>query len=723
MNKQQIKNRIDKLKKEINHHRYLYHVLDKQEISDAALDSLKHELDKLEFLYPEFITPDSPTQRVGGEPLDKFEKVDHKVRQWSFNDAFLREEIVDFEKRVKKILIEEGENDNVVLDYTCELKIDGLHVVLEYENGILKTGATRGDGKIGENVTQNLKTIESIPLKIEKNINIIVEGEVFMSKDVFEKINEGRTKKGESLFANPRNAAAGAIRQLDSKIVKERKLDCFIYDLSWTKFDHNSFDEKKAMEIKLPKTQSEELELLKNLKFKVNKFWKHCQSVDEIFEFYDHWKEHKDKENYWIDGVVVKLNNISWQKKVGHTGKAPRWAIAYKFPAEQTTTIIEGIKVQIGRTGALTPVAHLTPVSIAGSTVSRATLHNEDEIKRLDVKIGDTVVIQKAGDIIPEIVSVVKGLRGGKEKKFIMPKKCPNCGMEITRPEGEVAVYCFNKNCFAIELRRLSHFVSKKAFNIDGFGPNKIKQLADEGIISNFSDIFELKKGDLESLERFAERSTDNLIKAIEESKRITLGKFIFALGIRHVGEETAILLGKKIASSVMVFSKNEQQGFGQKNREIGKSGNYLNLKSKLKNTLWINVLANYSVENLAKVDGIGEIVAKSVVDYFSDKKNLNLIIKLLKLGVKIENDTDALDISATQRLKGLSFVLTGTMKTLSRDIAKEKIRTLGGNISSSVSKNTSYIVAGEKSGSKLKKAEQLGIRVINEGEFLKMIK
>ena len=699
MNKQQIKNRIDKLKKEINHHRYLYHVLDKQEISDAALDSLKHELDKLEFLYPEFITPDSPTQRVGGEPLDKFEKVDHKVRQWSFNDAFLREEIVDFEKRVKKILIEEGENDNVILDYTCELKIDGLHVVLEYENGILKTGATRGDGKIGENVTQNLKTIESIPLKIEKNINIIVEGEVFMSKDVFEKLNEGRTKKGEPLFANPRNAAAGAIRQLDSKIVKERKLDCFIYDLSWTKFDHNSLDEKKATEIKLPKTQSEELELLKNLKFKVNKFWKHCQNVNEIFEFYDHWKEHKDKENYWIDGVVVKLNNISWQKKVGHTGKAPRWAIAYKFPAEQTTTIVEGIKVQIGRTGALTPVAHLTPVSIAGSTVSRATLHNEDEIKRLDVKIGDTVVIQKAGDIIPEIVSVVKGLRDGKEKKFIMPKKCPNCGMEITRPEGEVAVYCFNKNCFAIELRRLSHFVSKKAFNIDGFGPNKIKQLADEGIISNFSDIFELKKGDLESLERFAERSTDNLIKAIEESKRITLGKFIFALGIRHVGEETAILLGKRIAS----LTKTKFLAQGEDSVQLFK---FFGLESSLQ-----------------EIDGIGETVAKSVVDYFSDQKNLNLIDKLLKLGVEIENEAGAPDANAIGKLKGSSFVLTGTMKTLSRDIAKEKIRILGGNISSSVSKNTSYVVAGERSGSKFKKAEELGVKIIDEKEFLEMIK
>ena len=697
MNKQQAKNRIDKLKKEINHHRYLYHVLDKQEISDAALDSLKHEIYELERRYPEFITSDSPTQRVGGKPLDKFEKVKHKVRQWSFNDAFEREEIVDFEKRVKKFLIEKGEKKDIFLDYTCELKIDGLHVVLEYENGILKTGATRGDGKIGENVTQNLKTIESIPLKIEKNINIIVEGEVFMPKDVFEKLNKEREKKGEPLFANPRNAAAGAIRQLDSKIVKERKLDCFIYDLSWIKTSQLflsktppslplSGEELSPPDkggwgvLKLPKTQSEELELLKNLGFKVSKFWKHCQSADEIFEFYDYWKKHKDQENYWIDGVVVKLNNIDWQEKVGHTGKAPRWAIAYKFPAEQTTTIIEDIKVQIGRTGALTPVAHLKPVSVAGSTVSRATLHNEDEIKRLDARIGDTVVIQKAGDIIPEIVSVVKGLRTGEEKKFTMPKKCPNCKTEVVKSEGEVAVYCPNKNCFAVELRKLSHFVSKKAFNIDGFGPNKIKQLADEGIVSNFADIFELKKGDLESLERFAEKSSDNLIEAIAKSKDITFGKFIFALGIRHVGEETALDLGGILGS--------------------------------------LGGFKTITKEELEAIDGVGPKVAESIYNYFHNKDNLKLIDDLLKAGVKISGET-----TVSKKLKGLSFVLTGTLQTLSRDEAKERIRALGGNISSSVSAGTNYVIAGEKPGSKFEKAKKLGVKILSEEDFLEMVK
>ncbi len=336
MNKQEIKNRIDKLKKEINHHRYLYHVLDKQEISDAALDSLKNELYKLEQKHPEFITPDSPTQRVGGKPLDKFKKIKHKVTQWSFNDAFEKKGIVDFEKRIKKILNEKGEKENVNLDYTCELKIDGLHIVLTYEKGILKTGATRGDGKIGEDVTQNLKTIESIPLKIEGGLNIVVEGEVFMPKTVFEKLNKERKKNNEPLFANPRNAAAGAIRQLDSKIVQERKLDCFIYDLSWIDIP--------------PKTQNEELKLLKNLGFKVSELYKHCENTNEIFKFYDYWQKNKDKENYWIDGVVIKVNSRDWQDKIGYTGKAPRWAIAYKFPAEQTTTIVEDIKIQIGRT-------------------------------------------------------------------------------------------------------------------------------------------------------------------------------------------------------------------------------------------------------------------------------------------------------------------------------------------------------------------------------------
>ena len=681
MNKIEAKQRIDKLKKEINHHRYLYHVLDKQEISDAALDSLKNELYKLEQKHPEFITPDSPTQRIGGKPLAKFNKTKHKVTQWSFNDAFEKKEIADFEKRIKKILIEKGENKDIALDYTCELKIDGLHIVLTYEKGILKTGATRGDGKIGEDVTQNLKTIESIPLKTKKEIAIVVEGEVFMPKTVFEKLNKQREKNNEPLFANPRNAAAGAIRQLDSKIAKERNLDCFIYDLSW--MNTTSLQKGGGGDfIKLPQAQNEELELLKNLGFKVNKFCKHCKSVNEIFEFYDYWQKNKNKENYWIDGIVIKVNRRDWQDKIGYTGKAPRWAIAYKFPAEQTTTIIENIKIQIGRTGALTPVAYLKPVRVAGSTVSRATLHNEDEIKRLDVRISDTIIIQKAGDIIPEVVGVVKGLRNGKEKEFTMPKKCPHCKTETIKPKGEVALYCPNKNCFAVELRRLSHFASKKAFNIDGFGPNKIKQLVDNGFISDFTDIFKLKKNDLKLLERFGEKSSDNLIKAIEKSKDIILGKFIFALGIRHVGEEMALELGSKLNS--------------------------------------IDRFKNISEEELKAINGIGPKVTSSIYEYFHNKDNLKLINDLLKMGVNIKNNRS--ETKTQKKLAGLSFVLTGTLQHLSRDEAKEKIRALDGSISSSVSQNTDYVIIGKNPGSKFKKAKKLGVEIVNEKEFLKII-
>ena len=404
MNKKEIKNRIEKLKKEIDHHRYLYHVLDKVEISDAALDSLKHELYELEMQSPEFITPDSPTQRVGGRPLKEFKKVSHTVPQWSFNDAFNEEEIRDFDRRVKRFLADSGEPSEARTDYMAELKIDGLHIVLTYKNGLLVTGATRGDGKIGENVTQNIRTIDSIPLKLSEEVDTVVEGEVFMRKSVFEELNKEREKKGEQLLANPRNAAAGAIRQLDPRIVKERRLDCFVYDLSW------------AGNFPLPETQKEELEKLHKLGFKVNKNRKHCTDIEEAIQVWRHWMKHKEEEDYWIDGIVLKLNRNDWQRKIGYTGKAPRWGIAFKFPAEQATTIVEDIVVQVGRTGALTPVAHLKPVTVMGSMISRATLHNEDEIRRLDLKIGDTVIIQKAGDVIPEVVKVLPNLRTGKEK-------------------------------------------------------------------------------------------------------------------------------------------------------------------------------------------------------------------------------------------------------------------------------------------------------------------
>lgn len=668
MNKQQIKDRIEKLKKEINRHRYLYHVLDKVEISDAALDSLKHELEELEKEYPEFITSDSPIQRVGGKALDKFRKINHVVSQWSFNDAFSAEEIRDFDKRVKKLLIENGESKNVKPAYTAELKIDGLHVVLTYKNGIFKIGATRGDGKVGEDVTQNLKTIDSIPLKLEKKADIIVEGEVFMEKSVLKKLNKEREKREEPLLANPRNAAAGAIRQLDPKIARERHLNCFVYDLSWS----GNFS--------APKTQSEELEKLGKLGFKVNKNWEHCEDIERAIKTWEHWIKYRGKKDYWIDGIVIKLNRSDWQKKLGYTGKAPRWAIAFKFPAEQATTIVEDIKVQIGRTGALTPVVHLKPVIVAGSKVSRATLHNMDEIERLDIKIGDTVIIQKAGDVIPEVVNVVKGLRTGKEKKFIMPKKCPYCETKVFRPEGEIAYYCPSKNCFAIELRKFSHFASKKAFNIEGLGPNKIKQLAEEGLISDFADIFQLEKGDLKTLERFGEKSADNLINAIEKSKDVTLGRFIYALGIRHIGEEMALDLARALKSI-----------------------------EKFKRT---------TKEELEQTEGVGPKVAESAYNYFHDKNNLELINKLFETRVKIKAEE-----IKSKKLEGLSFIFTGALSSMSRNRAKEMVRNLGADVHSSVSKNTSHIVTGEKPGSKYEKAKELGVKVIDEKGFLDLIK
>ena len=668
MNKIEARERIEKLKKEIDHHRYLYHVLDKQEISEAALDSLKHELYVLEQEYPEFITPDSPTQRVGGKPLDKFRKVTHEVRQWSFNDAFEEQEILDFDNRIRKILEEAGEKVERPLDYTAELKIDGLHVVLRYEKGLLVSGATRGDGKVGEDVTQNLKTIESIPLKLARPVSIIAEGEVFMAKDVFNKLNREREGKGEPLFANPRNAAAGAIRQLDPQIVKERQLGCFIYDLS------------RADDIETPASQSAELELLDELGFRVNKNWRHLDRIEEVFDFHKHWYADRNKENYWIDGVVIKLDKRAWQEKTGYTGKAPRWGIAYKFPAEQVTTVVEDIRVQIGRTGALTPVAHLRPVIVAGSKVSRATLHNQDEIERLDVRIGDTVVIQKAGDIIPEVVSVVKGLRTGTEKEFTMPTKCPYCEGEVIRKEGEVAHYCPNKNCFAVELRKLSHAVSKKAFDIDGLGPKKVKQLAEEGLISDLSDIFELRKGDLEVLGRFGEKSADNLLKSIETAKKVSLARFIFALGIRHVGEEMAITLARKYAS--------------------------------------LEKIENASREELEGVEDIGAIVAESIFEYFRTRENLDLIGKLLKAGVEIREDG-----LLSKKLDGLSFVLTGSLASYGREEAKELIRKMGGQMSSSISKNTDYLIAGENPGSKLEKARELGVKILDEKGFLDMVR
>ncbi len=664
----EIRNRVDKLRETINRHRYLYHVEDREEISPAALDSLKMELYKLEESYPELISPDSPTQRVAGEPLSYFEKVEHKVAQWSFNDAFTEEDIRNFDTRVKRFLKKET-GAECHPTYTCELKIDGLKIILEYENGILKTAATRGDGVIGENVTENIKTIEAIPLKLTKPIDVIVEGEIWMGKRSFKELNKRRAKKKEPLFANPRNVAAGSIRQLDPKITAERNLDCFIYDLSRT---------SKRM----PQTQFEELKLLRKYGFKINKYFVQAENIEGAIGFWKKWKKQAEKQDYLIDGIVIKVNERNYQDVLGYTGKSPRFAIAFKFPAEQATTTVENIVLQLGRTGVLTPVAHLKPVLVAGSTVSRATLHNEDQIKKLDVRIGDTVVVQKAGDIIPEIVETVKDLRSGKEKEYKFPKKVAECGGNgnIERIPGQAAYRCTHRGSFSEQKEKLHYFVSRKAFNIDGVGPNIIDLLMENELVGTPDGLFTLTKGDIENLPRLGEKSSKKIVDSINNSRKITLDKFLASLSIDHVGEETS----RDIAAH-----------FGD-----------------------IKRIEKAKKEELEEIDGVGDVVAKSLHDWFRVSTHKTILNNLLK-EVEIKNVARIKNNS----LSGKNFVLTGTLSSMSRDAAKELIRQRGGSVSSSVSKNTDYIVRGDNPGSKYEEGLKLNIKILKEAEFKKLLR
>lgn len=664
----EIRSRYEKLKTAVNHYRRMYHVYDKEEISAEALDSLKHELSELERQYPALIAPDSPSQRVAGKPLPGFKKVRHKVAQWSFNDAFTPDEMRDFDSRVKRFLA--ASFKDVSPAYVCELKIDGLKIVLEYEKGLLKTAATRGDGEVGEDVTNNIRTIESVPLSLTRPIDIIVEGEVWMSSKNLEALNAIREKEGEPLFANPRNAAAGGIRQLDPAVAASRKLDVFIYDVAETQEG-------------FPPTQAEELEYLRKLGFKVNPHHVVARDIEDAIAYWEKWKDRGRHQEYWIDGVVVKVNEKKYEEALGYTGKAPRFAIAFKFPAEQVTTIVEDIVLQIGRTGVLTPVAHLQPVSVAGSVVSRATLHNEDEIKRLDVRVGDTVVLQKAGDVIPDIVRVLTEMRTGKEKPYKFPTHVPACGGDgsIERIPGQAAWRCVSKNSYSQFKRKLYHFVGKQCFDIDGMGPKIVDALLENGLITSYGDIFTLKRGDVLALPRFAEKSVDNLLSAIEKAQTIELPKFITALSIPHVGEETAYVLAEHFKT--------------------------------------LEELRGADKESLEKVDGIGGIVADAIVEWFADKENKNILRHVLA-HVNIENHSK-LKIKNVP-LSGKTFVLTGTLSGMSRDGAKDKIRALGGTVSGSVSKATDYVVAGENPGSKYEEARRLGVSVLTEAEFLRMM-
>jgi len=668
------KQRIEQLHKEIDENRYYYHVLDKPRVSDAVDDSLKRELAKLEQTYPQLVTADSPTQRVGGAPLEKFVKVIHQTPMLSLNDAFEIADLKSWQDRLSRLV---GEKKIKDAGYYLELKMDGLAVSLRYKNGIFTRGATRGDGKIGEDVTTNLKTIESIPLKLRKSGNSVlnekifsgeieVRGEIYLPKADFEYLNRQQTKKNMQIYANPRNIAAGSIRQLDPKVAADRNLQFMMYSI--------------PTELGLIR-HSDEHDLAARLGFKTNPNNKICRNFDEIEKYLLDKKKSKDNLPYQTDGVVVGVNDRKLFKQLGVVGKAPRGQIAYKFPAEEATSVIRDIVVQIGRTGKLTPVAVLDPTIVAGSTVSRATLHNEDEINRKDIRLGDTVVIRKAGDVIPEVVEPIKRMRTGDEKKFSMPKTCPVCGGDLVKRDGEVDWYCTKNDCSVRQMRQLQHFVSKGAFEIEGLGPKIFEKLVSVGLIKDAGDIFALKAEDLAPLERFAEKSADNLIREITDSKKITLNNFIYSLGIRHIGSQMAVDLAKQFVS--------------------------------------VEKFLLVSRENLNKMYGVGEKVAESIAQFLSDKKNIELINKMLESGVEVQNYHSPI---VADRLKGKTFVVTGVLQTMTREEAHKKITQYGGEFSSSVSNKTNYVLSGENPGSKVEKAKKLGVKIISEEEFLQML-
>lgn len=654
--------RINELRNMLEYHSKKYYVDDSPEISDFEYDSLMNELQALEKEYPEFQSPLSPTQRVGGAALDKFEKVIHEVQMNSLQDAFSKEEIYDFDKRVKSVTDD--------FTYIVEHKIDGLSVSLEYIDGKFVRGSTRGDGIVGEDVTQNIKTINSVPLVLKEAIPFLeVRGEVFISKEQFLKINAMRENAEELLFANPRNAAAGSLRQLDSKITASRGLDIFIFNI-------------QRIEGKTINTHSEGLEYLRSLGFKVIQNSITYNSIDDAYNRVLQIGEERGSLYFDIDGAVIKVNEFDKRKLLGATSKFPKWAIAYKFPAEKQKTKVLDIAVQVGRTGVITPLAHLTPVKIAGSTVSRATLHNMDYIVEKDIRIGDTVVIQKAGDIIPEVVEVDYEARTGDEKKFIMPKTCPECGSEVIREEGESAYRCTGMSCPAQRLRHIIHFVSRNAMDIDGLGASIAEQMLNKNIISDAADLYYIEKEEIAQMDKMGKKSAANLIEALENSKKNPLSRVINALGIRHIGEKNAKTLAKNFKNIDNIIS------------------------------------ADY--EQLIALDDFGSVMAESVISFFKQEQNIEFINKLKNAGV---NMTEISEETEDLRFNGMTFVLTGTLSKYTRNEASEIIEKFGGKTSSSVSKKTSYVLAGEEAGSKLTKANTLGVTVISEDEFENMIK
>lgn len=651
--------RAELLRKAITKYRALQHERDLSPISPEALDSLKYELAELEERYPELVTPDSPTQVVAGAPVDFLKKVRHAAPQWSFNDAFTEGDLRAFDERVRKI-------SGAEQAYALELKIDGLKIVLTYERGKLLTAATRGDGIVGEDVTHNVRTIASIPQTLARPIDLIAEGEVYLSRSGFKRLNALRRKQGEPEFANPRNAAAGSLRQLDPKVAAERPLAAFVYDVA------------RSSE-KVPETQMEELAYLAELGLPVNPEYARADTLDGVFEYWRKWQgPARAKADYQIDGVVLKVDSRAAQETLGYTGKAPRFAIAYKFPPEQVETVVEDIALQVGRTGKLTPVAHLRSVAVAGSVVARATLHNEDFIREKDIRVGDTVILQKAGDVIPEIVSVIMELRPKGAQPWIFPTRSHLCGGDgsVERRSGEAAHYCKTAGSFAQKERRLAHFAGKSALDIGGMGRETVRLLAERGLVSDFDDFFELSREELLALPLFEETKAEKLIKAIGEAKRVPLDRVLIGLGIPHVGEETAYLLSARFGS--------------------------------------LALLRRASEEELSGIDGIGPVIGRSVHGWFAQRENTDLLARLLKhLIIK--------KVSAPSQgpLIGKAVVITGTLPTLSREAAEALVRRAGGKAVGSVSTKTAFVVAGENPGSKYEKARLLGVRVVNEKEFL----
>ena len=655
--------RIEELISLINYHNEKYYNQDSPEIEDFEYDNLMKELIKLEEENPELKRNDSPSNRVGGKPLDKFEQVVHKIPMLSLSNAYSWEDLKDFDSRVREAV-------GADVEYVVEFKIDGLSVGLNYNNGIFESGATRGNGIVGENITKNLMTIKNIPLNIDEKGELTVRGEVYISKKDFEEINKIQEEQDQPLYANPRNLAAGSLRQLDSKLTAKRPLDIFIFNLE----DINS---------KQFKTHSESLEYLKQLGFHVSPEFKVFKTMDEIIEYIKYWTEHREDLGFGIDGMVIKVNNLAQREQMGYTAKSPRWAIAYKFPAERKETKLLDIVVEVGRTGTITPTAVLEPIRLAGTTVSRATLHNEDYINEKDIKINDTVLVQKAGDIIPQVVEVIKEKRTGEEIEFKMPEECPVCGEPTVRLEGEAAVKCINISCPAQIRRGIIHFASREAMDIDGLGESIITLLLKQGLIKDISDLYYLKKEQISVLERMGDKSATNLINAINKSKENDLWRFINGLGIKLIGTKAAKILASEFKD--------------------------------------LDKLMNATEQELINLEEFGQTMADSVVEFFKEEKNISVIEKLKEAGVNtklIESD----DADIPKIFEKMKIVLTGTLPTLKRNDAKEMIEKRGGKATSSVSKSTSFVLAGEEAGSKLTKANDLGIKVIDEEKFLQLI-